>query len=236
MRAKRWGLIAAITAVAVPIGAQATTFAFDFNGSNVSGGLAVSYEADSNTAAVLGASPNAHDPLGSFVITGVTGRVSDTTLNISNASITGLEPLNPVLPEPTNLQAPSRFSLLTVADGVDDGSGHPTAGFHYDNIFYPAGSPLTSSDYPFSGGIFDIYGVAFTLDDGNAVNLWSNGVLPGTGLNYGVAVTNRTDVLDYTGGVSIQAVPEPASWAMMLVGFGILVGCLRGLRSAVRLS
>ena len=125
---------------------------------------------------------------------------------------------------------------MTVANGVDDGSGHPSPGFHYDNIFYPAGSPLASSDYPFSGGVFDIYGVAFSLDDGNAVNLWSNGILPSTGLNYGIAITDRTDVLDYTGGVSIQAVPEPASWAMVLGGLGILGGCLRGRRSAVRPS
>ena len=234
MGVKRWGLVATIMAVAAPIGAHASTFAFDFTGPHVSGGLAVSYEVDSNTAAVLGASPNTHDPVGSFVITGVTGSISDTTLNISNGSITGLEPLNPVLPEPANLQAPSQFSLLAVANGVDDGSGHPSAGFHYDNIFYPAGSPLTSSDYPFSGGVFDIYGMAFTLNDGNAVNFWSNGVVAGSGLNYGVAITDRTNVLDYTGGVSIQAVPEPASWATMLGGLGILGGYLRGRRSAVR--
>ena len=236
MHAKRWGQVATIMVVAAPVGAHASTFAFDFNGPNVSGGLAVSYEVDTNTAAVLGASPNTHDPLGSFIITGVTGTISDKTLNISNTSIIGLEPLNPVSPEPTNLQAPSRFSLLTVANGVDDGSGHPSPGFHYDNIFYPAGSPLTSSDYPFSGGVFDIYGVAFSLDDGNAVNLWSNGVVPGTGLNYGFAITDRTDVLNYTGSVSIQALPEPASWAMMLGGLGILGGCLRCMRSAVRPS
>lgn len=233
MRLKKWGQVATVLAVAAPIGAHASTLTFDFTGPTMSGRLAVSFAVDTNTAAVLGASPNTHDPVGSFIITGVTGTVSDTTLNIKGASVTGLEPLNPVSPEPTNLQAPSRFSLLTVANGVDDGSGHPSPGFHYDNILYPAGSPLTSTDYPFSGGIFDIYGVAFVLDDGNAVNLWSNGVVPGAGLNYGVAITNRTDVLDYTGGVSIQTVPEPASWAIMLGGLGILGGYLRGRRSAV---
>ncbi len=121
---------------------------------------------------------------------------------------------------------------MAVAHGVDDGSGHPSPGFHYDNIFYPGGSPLTSSDYPFSGGVFDIYGVAFMLDNGDAVNLWSNGVMPRVGLDYGVAVTDRIDVLDYSGGVSVQAVPEPATWASMLAGFGILGGALRRRRSA----
>ena len=86
------------------------------------------------------------------------------------------------------------------------------------------------------GGIFDIYGVAFVLDDGNAVNLWSNGVVPSVGLDYGVAITDRTNVLDYVGGVSIQAVPEPASWAIMLGGFGILSACLRSRRCAAMSS
>ena len=235
MSFKRWAGVALMMAVAVPIEARASTYTFDFNGPTSSGRLALTYEVDTNTAAVLGMSPNIHDPLGSYIITGVTGTFSSTTLNIMNANVTGLEPLNQVLPETTNLQAPSRFSLLAVANGVDDGSGHPSAGFHYDNIFYPGGSPLTSSDYPFSGGLFDVYGLAFVLDNGDAVNLWSNGVLPGAGLDYGVAITNRTDVLDYTGGVSLQAVPEPATWAMMIGGFGILGAGMRH-RRAVALA
>lgn len=232
MTVMRWAGVALMIAVAAPIGARASTFTFRFGGPTTSGRLALSYEIDSNTAAVLGESPNTHDPLGSYIITGVTGTFSDTALGIVNANVTGLEPLNPVLPEASNLQAPSRFSLLAVANGVDDGSGHPSPGFHYDNIFYPGGSPLTSSDYLFSGGVFDIYGVAFVLDGGNAVNLWSNGILPGAGLDYGVAITDRTDVLDYTGGVAIQAVPEPAGWAMMLGGFGIVGAGIRRRRSA----
>lgn len=232
MRVMGWAVVGLLIGVAAPVGVQASVFKFNFNGPTASGRLAVSYVVDPNTAAVLNSSPNTHDPLGSYIITGVTGTFTDTGLGITNASVTGLEALNQVSPEATNLKAPSRFSLLTVANGVDDGSGHPSPGFHYDNIFYLGGSPQTASDYPFSGGVFDIYGLAFVLDNGNAVNLWSNGVTPGVGLNYGVAITDRTDVLGYSGGVSIQAVPEPATWAMMLGGFGILGAGMRHRRSA----
>jgi hypothetical protein len=220
MTIKSWACIALMTAIAVPIESQAATSLFVLTGPGLSASLSLSYEIDNNTAAVLNTSPDIHDPLGSYIITGVTGNFSDTASGITNATITGLESLNQVMPESTNLKAPSRFSLLKVANGVDDGSGHPSAGFHYDNIFYPAGSPQTASDYPFSGGILDIYGVAFTLDSGDAVNLWSNGKQPGIGLNYGVAITNRIDVIGYTNGVSVQAVPEPTISAMMLAGFG----------------
>ena len=47
-----------------------------------------------------------------------------------------------------------------------------------------------ASDYPFAGGLFDIYGMVFTIDGGNSVNFWSNGAVPGQGLNYGAAVTD----------------------------------------------
>lgn len=194
--------LALAVALAAPAASQAAVFTFKWGGAT-SGRVAVTYVPDPNTSAVLDSSPNIHDPLGSYIITGVSGTFTDPAAGIVNATITGLEALNPVTPEPTNLLAPSRFSLLAIANGVDNGDGHPSLGFHYDNIFYPGGSPATASDYPFSGGVFDIYGLAFTLDNGNAVNFWSNGAQPGIGLNYGVAVTDRIDVLDYVGGISI---------------------------------
>lgn len=227
MRLTQWALSALLAGSAISTGANASTFMFDFSGVGVSGKVSLSYIEDPNTSATLDSSPNAHDPLGSYIITGVTGTFSDNGLGLANVGITGLEGLNPVSPEPTNLKAPNRFSLLNVANGVDDGSGHPSKGFHYDNIFYPLGSPQTATDYPFAGGFFDIYGMVFTLANGDAVNLWSNGVQPGLGLNYGVAVTDRVDVLDYVNGVAVRAVPEPASWALMISGFGAVGAAMR---------
>lgn len=228
------GLTLIAAAIAIPVTAHATPFMFDFSGPGVSGTLNLSYETNPNVGVLPGTSPNPVDPVGSYVITGVAGTFSDALLGLSNVAITGITPLNKVSPEASNLLAPNSFSLLPVANGVASPGGL-SLGLHYDNLFYPAGSPQAASDYPFHGGVFDIYGLVFTVAGGNYVNFWSNGVGPSGGLDYGVAVTDGVDVLDYTGGVTISAAPEPATWAMMIVGFG-MIGLMQRRRQRIRIS
>jgi hypothetical protein len=214
------------SAILTPITASATNVPISFHGpGGITGSLVFSISPDSNTGVLPGTSPNPVDPIGSYVIDSVTGTFSDATLGIANAMITGLEPVNFATPETTNLLAPNRFSLLPVANGVDEGNGIISPGLHFDNIFYPGGSPKAASDYPFFGGILDIYGTVFKLDNGDYVNFWSNGVTPG-GLNYGIAVTDKINVLDYTGGVALAA-PEPTTWTLMVLGFGFAGAALR---------
>ncbi len=120
-------------------------------------------------------------------------------------------PSNPANPDLINLLAPKIFGFYPITNGVQSPGG-TAPGLSNDNLFYPAGAPQTASDYPFHGGFLDIYGLVFTIADGNAVNLWSNGDVPGTGLTYGVGVTNGTDLLDYATPVALTAaVPEPAT-------------------------
>ncbi|MCW6506983.1 hypothetical protein [Lichenifustis flavocetrariae] len=228
MKSSLWAGLAVATAVMIPSISQAQTLNLSFSGPGVAAALTLTVSPDLNTGP-LGTSPNQYDPVGSYTINSVSGTFSDTNngLGITNATITGFAKLNQVDPEHGNLLAPARFSLFTVANGVDDGSGHPSPGLHYDNLFYPSGSPQTATDYPFHGGAFDIYGLVFTIAGGDAVNLWSNGNTPG-GLNYGVAVTDGTDVLDYTSGVS--AVPLPSSAPM----FGAALFGLAGFSYAAK--
>ncbi|HEX9170612.1 MAG TPA: PEPxxWA-CTERM sorting domain-containing protein [Roseiarcus sp.] len=161
-------------------------------------------------------------------VVGISGAITDTALGIVNQGIAGLIPIDPVVPLPDFVTAPD-FSYISVPGGVPSPpAAVPSNTLSYDNYYYPGGSSLVCLDYPFFGGVLDVYGVAFTLANGDAVDLWSNGVLPGsTVADYGLTfATPILDVDPYTisadqyiaGGVTVT-VPEPSTWAMMMLGF-----------------
>ncbi len=202
----------------------------DLSGSGIGGSLVLTTMADPDTG-VLGTSPNKYDPIGSQIVTGITGTFSDANIGLSLVAITGIVPSNPGNPTSGNLLAPHSFGFYPVADGVP-GPGGLAPGFSYDDLYYPGGSPQTATSYPPHGGIFDIYGIVFKLANGDAVNLWSNGDT-GSGVTYGVGVTDGTSVLDYASPV---AVPEPANWALLLSGFAIVGGALRRRRAVAMLA
>ncbi len=210
---------AALLVASLGYQAQASTATFSFMGSGVSGNVTVTYGTATDPKVTQG-----------LVVTGISGTFSDSNygLNIVNASITGLEAVNNATPDPTNLLAPFSFSRFaaTGLDSVGDappapGAPAPTS-LTYDNLFYPGGnSPGVASDYPFGGGILDIYGLLFTLNNGDVVDFWSNGVPPGGSLSYGAAVVNGSShvALDYEGWRRTDA-PEPGSLALAAGGCG----------------
>ncbi len=187
--------------------AHADTVNFSFTGAGVSGTVALTY----------GPATDARYQQG-FEITGISGTFSDSNAGIANASFLGLEPINPATPDPTNLLTPHDFSRFPVASGTDHGS------LSFDNLFYPAGSPQTATDYPFSGGFLDIYGVLADIGGGKVVNLWSNGIEPGNDfVDYGLAVATSATSLDYVGG-GVAVTPEPGT--LCFLGTGLLAGAL----------
>ena len=189
--------------------ANASIYQLSFGGSGVSGALTLTYGAGTDSKY-----PQATE------ITAISGLFTDTNLGIVNATITGIVPINHAAPEATNLLAPNDFSKFPVALGTMDGS------LSYDNLIYFGGSPQTASDYPFHGGILDIYGLLFTINNGDVVNFWSNGITPGTTLpDYGVAVATSATVLDYNGGVAIT--PEPSTLLMLGTGLSGLIVTLK---------
>ena len=208
-------------AVSLPWQADASTFDFSFTGPGVSGTVQLTY----------GAATDAKYPQ-AFEVTGISGTFSDSNngLNIVNAPISALVPINHATPESTNLLAPNDFSRFAVTTGLpEESNGFMT----YDNLFWPGSSPQTGSDYPPHGGFLDVYGLLFNIGGGRVVDFWSNGDLSGTGtgpIDYGVAVATSATALDYVnGGASVT--PEPGT--LTLLGGG-LVGILAWRKRAGR--
>lgn len=210
--------------------ARAASFSFSIIGAGVSGDISVTYAVNSNTGVLPGTSPNPVDPIGSYIVTGISGTFTDSNIGILNSTITGIVPSNPANPEHDNLLAPHSFGFFVIANGAPNPGG-VAPGFSYDNLVYPGGSPQAASDYPFHGGYFDIYGLVFDTDSGKSVNLWSNGDFGG-GPVYGVGVTDGVSVLDYVNAVAL--VPEPTEWPLVTGGLAIAAVAIVRRRSSAR--
>lgn len=147
-------------------------------------------------------------------VTGITGTFADTNDGISGA-ITGIyTPLSYSVPPAT---------VAYTSNNV----------LSYDDTFWPGGnSPADCPGYPFHGGDFDVYGVAFTVAGGYVAGVWSDGNIPGHGQIYAAGDGNSTTVLDIPNpngdikgepvGVPVSfianAVPEPGSLFLLVVG------------------
>jgi len=206
---RRFGY-AVLTVLAIASLARADTVTFSFSGGGItSSGTLTIVSAPDNTSGV--STP------GTYEITGITGTFTDTNDGVSG-SITGL------------------YSPISYTTGETTGPAHTGAGLSYDDLFFAgANSPADCPGYPFGGGYFDVYGVAFGLSDGDVGEFFSNGVLPGKpGAVYAAADASSTVILDEpnagsttqpNGVLGSFAAPEPSSMLLLssgLVGLGFM--------------
>lgn len=122
---------------------------------------------------------------------------------------------------PTFLTANTTFT----PDQVDNCTSTPATACGRNQTFYTDTSPLVSDRTDNYDGVGAFGGVQYYFQNGA---LGTYGTY--TSLLFSTQVANLTirQVPDRTTG----AVPEPASWAMMIVGFGAIGGALRRRRLA----
>ncbi len=222
MKYRVWTALPLLAGLCFAGSAQALTVNFSFGGdgnASGSGTLTVGSNPYADKTGIFGTLANllgpsgpppsfsgAVDPANSLAITGAIGLFSDLALGINGVGITGVLATNPQNHFDPDQTIPHSFGWYPAPGSVS-----------YDNLFYPGGAaPITCIGVP-PGGLFDDYGVFFTLANGDLVDLYSNG---GSGPgDYGVVVW-ADGAADYTsaGGLSVST-PEPSTWAMMVLGF-----------------
>jgi PEP-CTERM motif len=228
----KYRILTALSALGALAGfgsAQAGTMYFALNGSgvSVSGTLTVGPDqyADKNSPPIFGTLANLTtvssgnpnftyqglvDPANALAVTGITGTFSDAAVGITDQTIKELITTSPQAHHDPDYTIPYSFGWYP---GLPDG---PTVS--YDNLFYTGyGAPVTCLGVP-PGGYFDDYGVMFELSNGDIVDMFSNGDAP-TDAIYGVVVyTANGPNYDNFDGLTLT-VPEPSTWAMMILGF-----------------
>ena len=220
MEIKLKAVFAMLFAAAIAPLASAETFSFSFNGGGItSSGILTAILAPDDTTGVV--TPD------TFEVTDIMGTFSDTNVGISG-NITGL-----YMP----------ISYVTVlAATASNPVGFTIGGLSYDDLFFPLGnSPADCPGYPFSGGDFDILGVAFNVSDGSVGEFFSDGNVPGIpGPVYAAADTNAAGLTDNpnAGGDSglvgvtgsFTATPEPGT--LLLLGSGLALAAVMRRRAA----
>jgi hypothetical protein len=94
----------------------------------------------------------------------------------------------------------------------------PAGAYWYNNAVYPTGNP----EYPTANPLLDDYGLLFTQNNGNELNLWGNADGTYT-LGGNIGGWQDFNVTISFGETTITPVPEPINCALAL--FGLIFAC-----------
>ena len=219
MRHKIFAPIVVMSALALGQQAHAGTLIISAINNAIVPGGAITGNLTLTWGAATDAIYNSSNPNGTgYELTGISGAISDSgsSITLTNEPVSGLFPLNLWTPTDNPL-APADFSF----------SPSPFAPFTYDNLVWPGGSAVVCFGFNSSGTLLDVFGVLFTLENGDYVDLWGNGLtgalepgFPFTPGGYGIGIYDpTTGAEDYVAASINLTVPEPSTWAMAGLGF-----------------
>ena len=224
-------LLAGALAFAAPQAHADQTTSFWLNGDGLlSANGTLTYGANPNASSAWGTGVNTPsatppmfqglgDPLNSYLVSTASGSFSDAVLGLVDVPIVGVVADQFSLHFEPDQTIPYSFSWYLNVPG----------NLSYDELFYPDGAPQTCLNVNY-GGVLDDYSLMFQLQNGDVVDVWSDGnTFPGSSATfYGAAVANADGViLDYhdncvgqdCSGSLILSVPEPSTWSMLGLGF-----------------
>lgn len=147
---------------------------------------------------------------GGYAITGITG------------SVTGVGAITGLIDDP---YSPNDAFYFFGTDSISATDPDNLAGYFFDNILFEGSMPL-----------LDGSGLAFKVGD-TPVNIFDDPATYGAGpYQYDLSTPSPTATYSSAqGAFAITAsVPEPASWMLMIAGFGFVGAAMRWRRPAVR--
>jgi hypothetical protein len=180
-------------------------------------------------------------PLTSAAIEGVTdatgtvttGTVWDTTVNGFYLAVLQ-QPLGTILNgnDPASISIPS---VLGKNDFAVSGDGWPIGEVNNSDLFYRL--TLGFGDGTVVSGVYDT--VSNNFFGSTSGNITLDGFLwerQEFNIVSEYSSTKGGSPADYNGGFSYTAVPEPATWAMMIGGFGMVGAAMRRRKAQVRVT
>jgi hypothetical protein len=113
--------------------------------------------------------------------------------------------------------------------------GNTGGGFYTDTIFHPAVEPNTFLDVTFGPSNLASLKIFGRTDCCSSRDIYTYSIFDTDNVLLGTGTLDATGAT-HSASVTFDAVPEPATWGMMILGFGLAGGALRASRRRTRVT